>query len=91
MSKKFGFKALAMFASLGMTGVLVVGCNPAEETPKPTPITPPAVNKPKTEEKKPGPPAAAPGPKTEEKKTPTPAPTPAPTPEPKKEEPAKKK
>jgi hypothetical protein len=41
--KKFGFKALAMVASLGMTTVFVVGCNPAEEPPKPAtpPVTAP--------------------------------------------------
>ena len=31
MSKTFGIKALAMVASLGMTAVLVGGCNPADE------------------------------------------------------------
>jgi hypothetical protein len=90
VSKKFGFKALAMFASLGMTAVLVGGCNPAEETPKAPPTPVPAVT-PKTEEKKPGPPAAVPAPKTEEKKAEEKTPAPAPAPAPKKEEEAKKK
>jgi hypothetical protein len=67
--KKFGFKALGMVASLGMTAVLVGGCNPAEEPAKPA--SPPAVSKPgpKADEKKPAPTAAPAAPTKEADKT----------------------
>ena len=68
MSKKFGIKALAMVASLGMTAVLVGGCNPADEPAlKPT-VTPAPAVKPKTDDKGTTP-APAPAPvKKDEKK-----------------------
>lgn len=67
MSKTFGIKALAMVASLGMTAVLVGGCNPADEPVKPTTPTTPVV-KPKTDDKGTTP-APAPAPvKKDEKK-----------------------
>jgi hypothetical protein len=51
--KKYGLKALAMVASLGMTAVLVGGCNPAEEPVKPAaPPTTTTAPKPKADDKK---------------------------------------
>ena len=52
MFKTFGFKALAMVASLGMTAAMVVGCNPAEEPPKPQTPPPAAPKTIKADDKK---------------------------------------
>ena len=67
MTKKLGFKALTLATGLGLSVVLVSGCNP-EEPAKTTspPAVPPAAVKPapKTDTKAPAP---APAPKDEGK------------------------
>ena len=68
MTKRLGFKAWAIFASMGLCVAMVSGCNPEEPAKPVTPApAPKAVTPAKPADTKAVPPAAAPKPVEEHK------------------------